>query len=223
LLANANKTLRLPSFTDIYYSSASQKGNPDIGLEKSLNFDLGAEYKTGQFSAAITAFMRKTADEIDWIKHKSTDSTIWRAANYNEQKTGVEINAGYKTNAFLKSIQVGYSYIYSDKDLGNYMSKYVLDFVKHKVVTTAVFDLSRKLTLGVTGIYWDRNGLYVDARKTTRSYSPYATLDAQLTWTEKSYTIKLSGTNLTDTRFFDIGGLRQAGTWITGGIVVKLQ
>jgi len=222
LRANANKTLRMPSFTDIYYKSSTQLSNPNLGLEKALNFDLGVEFATGNLSTSAIVFLRKTENEIDWVKHQSTDSVIWRAKNYDEQKTGVELRASYKTNTIFNSISLGYNYIHSDKDLGNYLSKYVLDFVKHKVTAEAVLELSKKLSLGVTGIYWDRNGLYVDAKKSTRPYSPYATLDAQLNWREKNYTLKLSGANLTDTRFFDIGGLRQAGTWITGGIVVNL-
>lgn len=222
ILANANRTLRVPTFTDIYYKSSTQESNPNLKLEKATTFDLGIDLKSGNLTANATVYVRNTNNAIDWIKHQSVDSVKWHAVNYNEQKYGLEASVGYRFSKVLKDVRIGYSHIESDKNLGVYMSKYVLDYAKNKCTISAQIDIISKLSLGIIGTYWDRNGLYVDVTKHTQEYKPYTTLDAQLTWIDKRYTIKLAGTNLTNTEFFDIGGLRQAGTWINGGVIIKL-
>lgn len=221
--ANANKNLRMPTFFDLYYKSAVQQSNPNLGMEKATSFDFGFEVNKNNFHAGVTAFSRKIDNMIDWIKPSNPDSTIWHSVNYTEMTTkGLEVSAGLSFDKVVKDVRLSYSLLHSDKNTGDFLSKYALDYLKNKLTLSTQLVLTRKLTLGVVGAYWDRNGSYYNAQSVLISYDPYFTLDAKLSWHEKNYTIKVEGTNITNTTYYDLGGLRQPGHWFNAGIVVNL-
>ena len=46
LYLSINKSLRLPTFTDLYYKSATNVGNPDLRPEEALSVETGLKYAT---------------------------------------------------------------------------------------------------------------------------------------------------------------------------------
>ncbi|MFZ4456786.1 MAG: TonB-dependent receptor plug domain-containing protein [Bacteroidales bacterium] len=223
LTANANHNLRMPTFFDLFYSSKVQMSNPNLGAEKSTTFDLGLEFQKGHYFASVNAFTRKINNMIDWIKDANPDSTIWHSVNYTQMTTkGLEVSAGVSFDKVVKNIKLSYSLLETDKDAGNYISKYALDYLKYKFSLSTQIELTSKLNLGVVGAYWKRNGSYTDASSVLLPYDPYLTIDAKLTWREKYYTIKVESSNITNTTYYDLGGLRQPGSWINAGVIVKL-
>ncbi len=223
VMANANHNLRMPTFTDLFYKSSVQQSNPNLGMEKATTFDVGFEVNKNNFHAGATVFSRKIKNMIDWIKDPSSDSTMWHSVNYTEMNTqGLEVSAGLSFDKIVKDVRLSYSLLHSDKETGYYISKYALDYLKNKLTLSTQLALTKKLTLGVVGAYWERNGSYYDKDNILTPYDPYFTLDTKLSWCEKNYTIKVEGTNITNTTYYDLGGLRQPGHWFNAGIVVNL-
>ena len=223
VIANANRNLRMPTFFDLFYSSKVQLSNPNLGAEKSKSFDLGLEYQKNHYFASVNVFSRKIDNMIDWIKDANPDSLVWHSVNYTQMTTkGLEVAAGLSFDKVVKSVKLSYSLLTTDKNAGNYVSKYALDYLKYKLALSTQLELTSKLNLGIVGSYWERNGNYTDASSTLVPYKPYLTLDAKLSWVEKRYTIKVESSNLTNTTYYDLGGLRQPGSWINAGIIVKI-
>jgi len=73
LYFSANTAVRLPTFTDLYYQSATQIANPDLQPEKSKTFELGMKYDRKNLKWGSSAFYRIGNNIIDWVK--SPDST----------------------------------------------------------------------------------------------------------------------------------------------------
>ena len=85
------------------------------------------------------------------------------------------------------------------------------------------------MSLALTGSVYDRNGSYThypvagDASVTeVRSYEPYFLLDGRLSWEKGVCRLYVDATNITDTRYCDIGGIRLPGFWCTGGVVLTI-
>jgi iron complex outermembrane receptor protein len=89
-----------------------------------------------------------------------------------------------------------------------YRSNYAMEYLRHKLVVTADWTMWRGLGLNASVHYNDRVG----------DYTPYATLDLKLRWTEKRYEVWVLGNNITDTHYTDIGGVPQPGIWVTAGL-----
>ncbi|WP_243349919.1 TonB-dependent receptor [Parabacteroides sp. FAFU027] len=221
LIANLNHNTRFPTFTDLYYQSASQISDPNLKMEKATSFDIGFEVNKDHFSASATAFSRSTKNQIDWVIKDATKK--WYSVNYDKlDMQGVELSAAYSQDKMVKSIKLSYTYLQSNNPAGNWISKYALSYLKNKATASTQLALTHKLALGVIGTLWDRNDSYSEITGTQYTYKPYATLDAKLTWKEKNYTLKVEGANITNTTYYDLGGLRQPGHWFNAGIVVNL-
>ncbi len=219
--ANANHNIRIPTLTDLYYKSTSQISNPNLKMEKATTFDLGVEVKQGKFTASASAFARQTKNAIDWVIRDPSNK--WYSVNYPElNMQGIEVSSAYSPNKVLREVRFSYAYLHSDNPAGTWISKYALSYLKNKATCSAQLALTRKFSLGVIGSLWDRNDSYSEITGAQYTYEPYFTLDAKLSWQEKNYTIKVEGANITNTTYFDLGGLKQPGHWFNAGIVVNL-
>ena len=113
-----------------------------------------------------------------------------------------------------------------------------LDYMKHKAAATVEFRFLRNCSLTLTGAVYDRNGSYTyylrnadgslmldpDGKMMTevRDFKPYFLLDGRLSWEKKGWKLYFDVMNMTDTRYFDFGGLEMPGVWFSGGIVVTI-
>jgi iron complex outermembrane receptor protein len=134
---------------------------------------------------------------------------------------GAEIRGRYASEEGVLSLaSLAYGYIKSNKQSAGYISKYALDYMRHKLAATVGIRFLRDCTLTLTGSLYDRNGEYIDSGGTTRPYAPYFLLDGRLAWQHGGWQLYLDTTNITSTRYFDFGGLVMPGTWVSVGIVV---
>ena len=56
-----------------------------------------------------------------------------------------------------------------------------------------------------------------------QSYHPYATLDLKVQWSGKQYELYVSGNNLTNHRYYDLGNIPQPGICIMAGARWRLN
>jgi iron complex outermembrane receptor protein len=103
------------------------------------------------------------------------------------------------------------------------VSAYALDFLKHKITTSAKLYFFKNLGLNLNTSYNVRNGSYEDVNKQTINYKPYILADLRLFYEIKKSQIYLDANNLLNNKYSDLGGIEQAGLWIKGGIKVNLN
>ena len=144
LYLNTGYTSRIPTYTNLFYTSSIEKGNPDLKPEKALTTEVGMYFNNKLLQINVAAFTRKATDLIDWTKENETDP--WEAQNFSKILTnGFEFEGkyGFKIHELPQNINLSYTYIYdSIKDVNIPFSRYSINSYKHRVtsqITTQFF------------------------------------------------------------------------------------
>ncbi len=236
--AGVSQSMRLPTFTDLYYSSPAQINNLDLGPEHAVTYRIGVDYMKGKWSISGTLFYRDGRDIIDWVWRPDMGGK-WHSEQTSSLDTfGAEALGGYTSGeGFLRRATLAYGYLTTSRR-GDVLTSSVMDYMKHKFSAALEVCFLRRFTLSLTGTLYDRNGAYtaylrnpdgslaVDgegAMKTEmRDFEPYFLLDARISWEKGCCRLYVDATNLTDADYFDFGGLELPGRWFTGGVVITL-
>ena len=62
VFVNVSRALRLPTFTDLYYQSATQTANPNLKPEQSMTAEVGAHWGRKGFRVSLNAYYRVGKD-----------------------------------------------------------------------------------------------------------------------------------------------------------------
>ena len=236
LEVGAAQSMRLPTFTDLYYTSPAQLNNLDLKPEHAITYRFAADYARSGWNASLFTYYRQGRDIIDWVWREELGK--WHSEQESKLDTyGLEVSGGYTTTGFLHRISVSYGYIHTSK-VDRVITSSALDYMKHKAAATVEFRFLRNCSLTLTGAVYDRNGSYTyylrnadgslmldpDGKMMTevRDFKPYFLLDGRLSWEKKGWKLYFDVMNMTDTRYFDFGGLEMPGVWFSGGIVVTI-
>jgi len=229
LYSSANKTLRMPTFTDMFYKSPVQQGNPGLKPEEAFTAEGGIKYSNSYLKGNISSFHRRGYNMIDWVKNTSTDSIIWRSMNHTRINfTGMEASLTFtppQTGPLerIQSATISYSFLEADSDRNNMLSKYSLDYLRNQLTAGIDVRIAWKL-YGSGRLTWqDRNGVYQDAAGQTVPYKSFWLSDIKLYWKGNHYTLYTEASNIFNTPYYDFGGIIQPGTWFRGGIVLDLD
>ena len=229
--ASYNTSLRMPTFTELYYSVGGHKADRFLKPEETEAVELGLKYQTPAIRGNVNFFRYHGSNMIDWIKDLSQGADApWESVNHTTINTlGVEtslfVNVArlMKQNTFLRSASLAYAYIDQDKPKNDQIqSKYALEYLRHKVVAQANFHIWSQLGLDVTCRWHDRVGSYQKGTE-LKNYSPYTLLDARLTWAAPKYKLYVEGNNLLDKTYYDHGNIPQPGLWLGAGVSFSLN
>ena len=135
---------------------------------------------------------------------------------------GGEASLAYSYGYWLKDISATYSFCHMDKDAGAYISKYALDYLRHKFVLSLSHGIWRGFGASWTLSYQQRAGSYTDRSGLLCTYSPVWLLDGRVYWQGSRCTLYVEASNITDARYYDYGGILQPGIWAKGGIEVSI-
>jgi iron complex outermembrane receptor protein len=222
-----NRSLRLPTFTDLYYTAATHKGNQDIKPEIALNIENGWSYKSNKLNLNATFWFRNGRNIIDWVKNP--DSLKWESQNLTMvNATGINLSTEIKLNSrHFKTLELYYSYQHLDKNAEGYDSKYALDYLRNKAGVSLGFDIFEKNNFGllsgkISYCWYDRSGTWTDYYdKQLKSFTPYNLCDLRLLWKKNIFSLHLDINNILNTQYQDYGGLPLPGTEIKAGITIN--
>ncbi len=223
LFASANQALRLPTFTDLFYSGATNIGNPDLNPERSNTFEIGSKYNTSRLSANVSVFYREGYNIIDWVR--AAGDTAYKTRNHTQVNTvGFEGSAHYQFPLkHLKTLYVSYTYLSMSKNNLGLESGKGLEYLRHKFAMNANVRIFGNLYGSLGWTYQVRAGVYLDLNGQTQDYAPVSLFDARLEWRAKSYRIFAEASNLLDAEYFDFGNIVQSGRWIKMGICLQMR
>lgn len=219
--AGATQSMRLPTYTDLFYTATGYVSNPDLKPESAITYRIAAAYDSKRWIASAQVYYRDADNIIDWVKAEA--DADWESRQITELGVlGTELTAGYRSDGWLRRVTLSYGYIYETKDSGGLISKYAFDYMRNKCAMNVEVHFLRYFSLSLTGTLYDRTGNYADADGEIRGYKPYFLLDGRLAFDWKMLRLYLDATNITDTRYFDYGGLRMPGTWLSAGVVITI-
>lgn len=217
-----SRTYRLPSFTDLYYKSANQISNPNLKPESSINAEISANYRYKVWQAAATIYYRMGSNIIDWVRIPAEE--IWHSMNHtNVNALGGDITLSYVPNNVLERISASYSYCNINKKSGDYISKYALDWLRHKFQASIVINPFKNFRIKAMANYHFREGEYTDVANQLVHYKPVWLLNASVDYTWNQVTLFCEGYNLANVNYCDYGGIPQQGISIIGGARFQLD
>ncbi len=230
LYASYNTSLRMPTFTDLYYAGPTNLGNPDLEPEQSASLEGGLKLNRQMVRGHFIVYYRKGKNIIDWVK--TNDDEIWTTRNFTRLNAlGTEVQTQFllrnKLGSKYPNISFSYQFNSVEKVEAEYISRYVLDHLKHKLVGSFNQQMAKKLFLDIRLIYQDREGTFTKYENTRplgeAAYEPFFLMDAKLMYRLKSLTVFGSVNNILDTQYNDIGNVVQPGRWIKAGLSYKID
>lgn len=200
-----SRSMRVPSFTELYYNDVTTLGNADLSAEKAWNYQVGFEYQQEEFSSGLVFFLRQENKMIDWVR--ADPSQKWQARNFTSDNVlGAEYSLHKKFNR-LFSLDANYTYTDKAVDNQGYLYKYGLNYARHLVST--VFNLD--LPFGRQEIGFDY--------KMRPGRRGWLLLNAGLNYNlNKNTKIFLNLTNILNVEYQDIVGIPQPGRYVQAGL-----
>ena len=149
LFSNVGYTFRIPTYTDLFYSSPTTIGNENLSYEKALTLELGMKYRKENFNLNFSLYRRDASNIIDYVKNNEDDP--WQANNIRNIITnGFELNIGYKfylNSSNEHQINIGFSNINDDlKETQFNFSRYALNSLKNHITATYMFEINEKIS-----------------------------------------------------------------------------
>jgi len=210
LYSNIGYTYRIPTYTDLFYSSPTTLGNENLKLEKALTSELGIKYRKENFNLNMSLYRRDASDIIDYVRNNETNP--WQASNIREIRTnGFELNMSYKfyLAAFLKHrINIGFSNINDDILETNFaFSRYALNSLKNQVTATYMFEVNEKISSTLA---------YKNAERTDEE--KYTVIDFTTTYKLEKFTLSIILNNILDTEYSETNLVPMPGFNTLAGI-----
>ena len=223
-----NQSLRLPTFTDLYYTTATHEGNPNLQPEEAVTYEIGTAYVRSVWFSSVALFYRQGRNLIDWVYAEGAEKS--HSLNYSKvDAMGAEFrlqwnNVKRNPDNFFRRAGLAYSFTRIDKASEALQTSYALDYLRHKLT----LNLEHRLFFNQMKAFWqcsfqDRAGTYTDYLSgAVKSFEPFALLNFRLTWDEKQIAVFAELNNIFDTAYFDYAGLPQPGLWWQLGVNLKI-
>jgi len=224
-----NESLRMPSFTELYYSVGGHKADKYLKPEELRAVEGGVKYAGLWLTMKASMFHHHCRNMIDWILDPTEAEPIWKSVNYTKVNTlGVEASATLNLEQLLhikrSSFNIQYCYMDQDKaGTGDIQTQSTLEYLRHKLVAQLQLHLIAGLHLGVKYRLQKRAGNYTTNAGEVKPYHTYNLVDARLSWNADTYSIYMEANNLFNKKYVDYGNVQQPGTWLTAGVKYNIN
>ena len=215
--ASYNSSLRMPSFTELYYSVGGHKADKYLKPEEMRAVEGGVKYSSRWLTAQASIFHHHARNMIDWVMDTREDDPVWQSVNLTKVNTlGQEFSTSFLISH--SSFLISYCHLHQQKQEAAYLqSQYSLEYLRHKLTAQLRMNLTESLDLTLGYRWQDRMGQYTTVDGEMKDYHPYSVVDARLAWTKDTYSIYVEGNNLTGHRYVDYGNVPQPGCWLMVG------
>jgi iron complex outermembrane recepter protein len=211
LRASASRAFRLPSYTDIYYSSPNTLGNINLKPESATSYEGGLDaYLRSNLHASVTVFQRRDTNVIDYVEPAGSD--IYQAQNLPPLHfTGVETAVAYEPQPG-EHISVSFSALHGQyASPQNIVSEYTFNYPSQAAVVEWRGTIAKN-TFAKNVIARTRIGVV-----NRFDSHPYAVWDASVAYSTGRVRPFLQLTNITSTVYQDIPLIAEPKRGIIGG------
>ena len=189
---NIGYTYRIPTYTDLYYTSPNTIGNDGLEPEEAISEEIGIKYLSSKIQFSLALFNRDAAKLIDYVKENETDP--WRAENVrNVNSRGLEANIayGYRIDNHMQKIAFGYTFLKDDvKNLDISYSQYSVNSLKHHLTANYTSQFVKNVTQTLVYKYAERT-----------SGDSYAVVDANVTVSLRNLEVYAVANNIFNTAY----------------------
>jgi len=227
-----SRSTRMPTFTDLYYTTETHTANEQLKPESSESFDLGVKYNHPFLSAYLTGYLMRGSDIIDWVRASANDK--WASWNLTEVdklglEAGVTLHPGVRWPALgdRSTLSVHYARMNQSCDTRGLESRYSLNYLRDKFTVQLNHPIYKGFSAGWYFRVQKRMGVFrkyedrLDAG--LHPFPAFSTLDLKLNYEHRGWNFYVNVNNLYDTHYYDIGNVQQAGFWLMGGVSLKIH
>ncbi|MBP1617141.1 MAG: TonB-dependent receptor [Bacteroidetes bacterium] len=225
-----SKSVRMPTYTELYYNTATHVANENLLPEKSESTELLFRYRHSFIELDVTGFLLWGRNIIDWIKETSSSKPT--ATNITKVNTqGVESNLRFRLSSLTSvlgdnaSLALGYTRMWQDYDAQNYISESQnkLNYLRDKFTAQFSHRVYKDFSASWFFRIQKRMGTYTLYENNVSTgnqvgYPGFSTLDLKLDYKYENLRLNLSFNNLYNTKYVDLGNIEQPGFWLLGGI-----
>lgn len=230
--ASFNSSLRMPSVTELYYAVGGHKADKHLKPEELSAIEAGVKYQGEGVRGSLSMYRNRFRNLIDWVRDTSLGPQAeWESRNFGRiDAWGLEGNLALDLQQLLpgqrtlRQLQLAYSYIDQEQEQAkNIESKYVLEYLRNKVVGKLRLNLLHAVNMDVAYRYQDRQGSYTDTGGNVRNYHPYSVVDVRLSWVKPAFEAYAECNNLTNHSYTDYGNIPQPGIWFVAGVKLGIK
>ena len=204
-----SKGFRIPTFTDLYYVSPTEIGNPNLVPESAVSSELGYRFQNEKILAKVSGFIRNTNNGIDWLKE--TPESPWKAENVGKiHLKGFETEFKHQLFSFL-NYRLGYTYLdnqYKNEEL----SRYALQNLRHQFVAQVDVKFLKFFSNQLIYKYSERVNL-----------GSYNVLDEQINFRYKDLNFYVLINNLTNAKYVETNLVPMPGRWFHVGFTYQIK
>jgi vitamin B12 transporter len=228
--ATVNRSLRFPTFTEMYLKGTTVIGDPNLKPEEAWGFEIGQKFRNDFSFFNASLFYKHSNSAIDKIKRPEKPvPTMETIGDMNTR--GVEFSYMLNTsklakneNYFLQKIQLNYAYINAHKKEDDFQSFYTLNYLKNKASFGFNWRIAKNLVLDTWYTFKQREGSYqLNASTLPVNYAPINLIDTRLNFTQKYFKMFIDGTNLLNKTYYEFGFVEQPKRWLSGGVSVTIK
>ena len=227
--ASYNTSLRMPSFTELYYSVGGHQADKYLQPEELHALEAGTKYISPIVNGRLSVYYHHSKNLIDWIMDTTAEEPVWQSVNHTkvdaigvETNVGVDLHQWFPQQSILQRWEVSYNYINQKKDTpANIQSQYSLEYLRHKLVSTLQLQLLKGIDLNINYRFQERTGSYTTVDGVVADYQPYSLFDARLSWKMPSTEWYVEANNIFNKEYVDYGNVRQPGFWFIAGVRYK--
>lgn len=209
LRASVGRAFRAPTWTERYYDSPANLGNPDLDPERAWSAEAGADWTPAPgIRLALGGWTRRTEALIDWARPAGApESEPWRTRNVRDATfRGLEAEAAAEAGGIRWTAR-GAALSVRSEDAEGYVSKYAL----RPLVETASLSAERGLPAGL--------GVALRARRERRlGEDAHLLAETRLRWDGTQAGLFLDVRNLFDEEHADIVGQPAPGRSVSLGV-----
>jgi len=201
-----SRNIRLPSFTELYYSDTTTTGYSGLKEERSINYQAGYERRIERGSCGLVFFLRKEDNTVDWVK-SAPGQEKWQAENIpGVDVPGIESYFKKDINTAI-SLDSNYTYINKPADKHGYIYKYGRNYARH--LANALFNFKFPFADSFLGVTYKkkpgRDGWVIANAGISRQVN-------------KNIKVYLKAENLFNSEYQEIEGIPQPGRWVEAGM-----
>ena len=233
LYVTANRSMRYPTYTDLYYNRGGAQGSLDLSPESAWNYEWGYKQKSGQVYSSAALFHRRSKDLIDWVSYAG-DPIAYASNITSLALTGIEGGMQYnasKRKALLRNAVVQAAFMRGVTPEVDFSSLYALDYLQAKINARATQRLGLGFFLNYSITLQDRVGTYRSVGGEEVNYDPFALLDFKLYYAPASGIFKrqfpfqafVNINNALDAAYYDRGNVIQPGRWVSTGLEFRFR
>jgi vitamin B12 transporter len=219
IYVSGNMANRIPTYTDLYYTSRAEIGNASLTNESISGLDAGISYTGSAFDLSLSVFRNETQDLIDWTK-QTTKDTVWIARNFVAANfTGAEISGSWNIakafdlkNRFSASLGLTFIDANTANQTQTYVTRYQFNHLGKQINAGLNLGITKGLSLNVNSRTIDR--VNEDKDPISGDNLLDATIfDAALDYKFGSYKIRAIASNLTNQKYKEISNVLMPGRW----------